>query len=181
MLTFFIYLKKKVPKAFFMDNHTPFQSFTSLLLSNRPDATAWIQGNDTHPGLSGLVRFYHTPYGGTLVNAEIFGLPNQNMHGCCEFYAFHIHEFGDCTLPFDKTGTHYNPANMPHPDHAGDLPPLLGNQGYAWQSFFTRRFTVNEIIGKSVIVHSKRDDFTTQPSGDAGEKIGCGVIRSVIY
>ena len=57
-----------------------------------------------------------------------------------------------------------------------DMLPLMGNQGYAWLSFYDKRFTIPEIIGKSVIIHEKRDDFASQPSGDAGEKIGCGVI-----
>ena len=55
--------------------------------------------------------------------------------------------------------------------------PLLGNQGYAWTSFYDKRFAIDDIIGKSVVIHSRRDDFTTQPAGDSGEKIGCGVIR----
>lgn len=142
---------------------------------------AWISGNDTHPSLSGLVRFYNTPFGGVLIDAEIFGLPNQNTEGSSDFYAMHIHEFGDCTIPFDKTGDHYNPTHEQHPEHAGDLLPLLGNSGYAWLSFYNKRFSIADILGRSVIIHAKRDDFTTQPSGNAGEKIGCGVIRAVRY
>lgn len=164
-----------------MENQTPYSTFVSLLKENKPNATAWIQGNETHPSLSGLARFYETPYGGTLVDVEVFGLPNKEMCGACNFYAMHIHEFGDCTLPFDKTGDHYNPTGMQHPDHAGDLPPLLGNQGYAWQSFYDKRFTVEEILNRSIIIHAQRDDFSTQPSGNAGEKIGCGIIRAVRY
>ncbi|MBT9777985.1 superoxide dismutase family protein, partial [Clostridium sp. MCC353] len=78
---------------------------------------------------------------------------------------------------FAHTGEHYNPTNQPHPDHAGDLPPLLGNQGYAWTSFYDKRFTVDQIMGRAVIIHQKADDFTSQPSGNSGEKIACGVIR----
>ena len=89
----------------------------------------------------------------------------------------HIHEKGDCTMPFDRTGGHYNPAGEPHPDHAGDMIPLMGNQGYAWLAFYDKRFTIPEIMGRSVIIHRMPDDFKTQPSGDSGEKIGCGVIR----
>ena len=108
---------------------------------------------------------------------QIFGLPNISTQDSSDFYAMHIHEFGDCSGSYSKTGNHFNPAGTLHPMHAGDLIPLLGNQGYAWTAFYDKRFTIDSIIGKSVIIHSKRDDFTTQPSGDSGEKIGCGVIR----
>lgn len=59
------------------------------------------------------------------------------------------------------------------------MPPLFSNRGYAWQGFYTDRFTPWEVMGRSVIIHAKRDDFTTQPSGDAGDRIGCGVIRGL--
>ncbi len=78
---------------------------------------------------------------------------------------------------FPNTGNHYNPGNVPHPEHAGDLPPLLSNNGYAWMSFYTSRVNVEDIIGRSIVIHSMRDDFTTQPSGNSGDKIGCGVIE----
>lgn len=62
------------------------------------------------------------------------------------------------------------------PYHAGDLPPLFGNQGYAFSAFVTDRFAVREIVEKTIIIHSKPDDFKTQPSGDSGEKMACGKI-----
>lgn len=159
---------------------TPQISFLKTLTYERPDAAAWVTGNIKSPQLSGLVKFYRTSYGGVLIEAEIFGLPNIGKQGQSNFYAMHIHEFGDCSDNFEKTGSHYNPAGNPHPEHAGDLLPLLGNQGYAWSAFYDKRFTIEEIIGKSVIIHSNRDDFTTQPSGDAGTKIGCGEIKRII-
>ena len=73
--------------------------------------------------------------------------------------------------------THYNPNQCAHPYHAGDLPPLFGSNGYAFEAFLTDRFTVSEVIGRTVIIHSKPDDFSTQPSGNSGEKIACGEIR----
>ena len=78
--------------------------------------------------------------------------------------------------PFPNSGAHYNPKECPHPFHAGDMPPLFGADGYAFLTFVTSRFTVKEIVGKTVIIHSSPDDFTTQPSGNAGEKIACGLI-----
>ncbi|MDD6571656.1 MAG: superoxide dismutase family protein [Thermoflexaceae bacterium] len=155
---------------------TPRLTFINLLERNRPQAMAWIRGNEANPGLSGLVKFYATSYGGVLVEAEIFGLPDKKEHSS-DFYAFHIHEDGDCLDNFAHVGSHYNPGKTEHPQHAGDLIPLLSNQGYAWVSFYDKRFTIPEIIGRAVIIHGHRDDFTTQPSGDSGEKIGCGIIR----
>ena len=160
-----------------MLDRTPKDLFMDILRSKNPDAVAWIKGNEENPQMSGAVRFFSTPYGGILVEAQLFGLPNIKTQHSSDFYAMHIHEFGDCSGSYSKTGNHFNPAGTLHPMHAGDLIPLLGNQGYAWTAFYDKRFTIDSIIGKSVIIHSKRDDFTTQPSGDSGEKIGCGVIR----
>lgn len=163
-----------------MHQITPRISFISLLEHNFPQAVAWVTGNHANPQLSGLVKFYRTTYDGVLVEAEVFGLPNINNRHSTDFYAMHIHENGDCSNQFANTGNHYNPTNMPHPDHIGDLLPLMGNQGYAWCAFFDRRLRINDIIGRSVIIHSHRDDFSTQPSGDSGDKIGCGVIMKNI-
>ena len=55
--------------------------------------------------------------------------------------------------------------------------PLFANQGYAWCAFYDKRIALPEIMGRSVVVHAMPDDFVTQPSGNSGEKIGCGVIR----
>lgn len=159
---------------------TPRINFIQLLSYERPDAVAWINGSAEYPRLNGLVKFYQTSYDGILVEAEVFSLPNIDQQGASNFYAMHIHESGDCTDNFQHTGNHYNPRQAPHPDHAGDLLPLMGNQGYAWSAFYDKRFTLDEIIGRSVIIHSGRDDFSSQPSGDSGTKIGCGTIKRAI-
>lgn len=158
---------------------TPRTVFTELLLRDHPDAAAWIQGNAQYPDLDGMVKFYRTTYGGVLVEAQLFGLPDADIPGAGNFYAMHIHESGDCSNNFDNTGMHYNPTNAEHPNHAGDMPPLFGNQGYAFSVFYDKRFAIQEIIGKAIIIHKKADDFTTQPSGNAGAKIGCGKIKWV--
>lgn len=151
----------------------------AAVLSRRPNAVAVICGNDEHTAIRGRVCFY-TVNCSVLVSAEIRGLP-AGANGCGKrFFAFHIHEGGSCTGntadPFFDAGMHYNPRNRPHPFHAGDLPPLYGNNGYAFSAFLTGGFSVNEIIGKTVIIHGGIDDFSTQPSGNAGGKIACGVI-----
>jgi Cu-Zn family superoxide dismutase len=93
----------------------------------------------------------------------------------------HIHEGRSCTGnaadPFADTGGHFNPKNQPHPLHAGDLPPLFSNGGFGYYSFFTARFRPAEIIGRTVVIHSGPDDFKTQPAGDSGSKIACGVVE----
>lgn len=156
---------------------TPRISFVQELAYNRPEAMAWVTGNASNPQISGLVKFYQTSQGGVLVEAEIFGLPNIDTKGSSDFYALHIHEFGNCEGNFESAGGHFNPGNLPHPMHAGDLPPLLSNQGYAWTAFYDKRFTLEDIIGKSVIIHSSTDDFRSQPAGDSGMRIACGEIR----
>ncbi|MDD3253572.1 MAG: superoxide dismutase family protein [Lachnospiraceae bacterium] len=160
-----------------MRSNTPGTIFSEILREGQPQAVAWISGNAANPQLSGVVKFYDTPYEGILIEAEVFGLPNVTQPGSSNFYALHIHENGNCTKPFQLTGAHYSRTAMPHPYHSGDLLPLLGNQGYAWLAFYDKRITIAEINGRSVIIHAQPDDFTTQPSGNSGEKIGCGVIR----
>ena len=151
---------------------TPADIFADLLRFRAPAAIAWVRGGDAAPNLSGLVKFYQTPYSGVLVEAEIFNLPNKQEPGSTDFYAMHIHQNGDCSDDFTKTGDHYNPSGEPHPDHAGDLLPLLGNEGYAWLSFYDKRFSTDDIIGRSIVIHSHADDFTSQPSGNSGTKSG---------
>lgn len=156
---------------------TPGDVFAEILEDNEPLALAWVTGGTKAPSLGGLVKFFETPYGGTLIEAELFGLPDKDQAGSSVFYGLHIHENGDCGDDFQNTGGHFNPSGADHPGHAGDLLPLFANQGYAWISFYDKRFIIPQIIGKSVVVHQMPDDFHTQPAGNSGDKIGCGVIR----
>ena len=155
-------------------------NFNQILLNRTPDACAAVTGSAEYPDIHGMVRFYQTG-AGVLVEAQVQGLP-QNYESCtANIFGFHIHEGGACTGndtdPFADTGPHYNPEDCPHPAHAGDLPPLFGNRGFAFMTVLTNRFTVMEIIGRTVIIHGSPDDFTTQPSGNAGAKIACGQIH----
>ena len=129
-------------------------------------AVACVRGEQNN--VMGMVRFYETPQG-VLVQAEIDGLPSPSG-----IYAFHIHEGTDCAAP----GGHYNPGRLKHPHHAGDLPPLFSVNGRAFSVFLTDRFALRQIIGKTVVIHSDPDDFTTQPSGNPGKVLACGKIRS---
>ena len=137
-----------------------------------PDAVAQIHGGIEAPQLSGCVRFYQES-GCVLIVARISGLPESETG----FYGFHIHQGESCSgMDFSGTGSHYNPTGQAHPKHAGDLPPLLECQGNAYLSLRTDRFSVKDIIGRTVVIHSDPDDFRTQPAGNAGMKIACGVI-----
>lgn len=150
------------------------------VLQRRPDAQAVVSGSNAYPGIRGLVRFYQTA-GGVLVAAEISGLPTSDRRCDSDIFAFHIHCGERCTGnredPFANAREHYNPERCPHPAHAGDMPPLFASDGTAAQVFLTDRFTVREIIGKTVVIHDDVDDFTSQPSGNPGGKIACGEIR----
>ena len=140
----------------------------------RPDAVARIMGGEEAPQLSGCVRFYQENEC-VLIKAKISGLPKTNEAG---FFGFHIHQGRDCSgAGFSRTEGHYNPLGQEHPEHAGDLPPLLSCYGQAYLSVKTDRFSVDEIIGRTVVIHSDPDDFHTQPAGNSGQKIGCGMIQ----
>ena len=148
----------------------------------KPNSAADISGGENYPGIRGRVIFRQQK-NGVLVTADIYGLPTGETGCDSGVFGFHIHEGEDCGSngqePFSNTKGHYNPGDCPHPYHAGDLPPLFENDGYAYMSFFTNRFTATEIIGRTVVIHLKPDDFHSQPSGNSGEKIACGVIKAL--
>lgn len=152
------------------------------VLHGVPHAWAKIKASASYPQITGNIRFYGTIYGVVAV-AEISGLRQATSNCDNPVFGFHIHEGSSCggngEEPFPNTSTHYNPNSCPHPYHAGDLPPLFGAGGYAFSAFLTNRFTIPEIIGKTIIIHSSPDDFTTQPSGNSGTKIACGEIMAV--
>ncbi|MBE6619935.1 MAG: superoxide dismutase family protein [Ruminococcaceae bacterium] len=153
----------------------------ATILRKPPSAFANIRGNDTYPQIMGTVKFYQLP-NGVLVAAEVDGLPTSTGYCQMPIFAIHIHEGDNCrgdeVDPFRNVGMHYNPYDCPHPYHAGDMPPLFGANGKAFLAFLTARFTVDEIIGKTVIIHDSPDDFMTQPAGNAGNKIACGTIKA---
>ena len=154
-------------------------------LSGQPQAYAHLSGSPEYESIQGIVLFYQTSLG-VLVTAEVFGLP-QSEEACMEkIFGFHIHNGSSCTGneqdPFADTGTHFAiPPCEQHPYHAGDLPPLFGNNGIAFLITLTDRFSVKELLGKTILIHSQPDDFTTQPAGNAGQKIACGFIRTNAY
>ena len=139
-----------------------------------PDAVVHITGGLEAPQLSGNVQFFQEN-GCVLIVARVSGLPGVSETG---FFGFHIHQGESCTgTDFSGTGSHFNPAEQAHPEHAGDLPPLLRYNGNAYLSVRMDRFSVKDIIGRTIVIHSDPDDFHTQPAGNAGKKIACGVIH----
>ena len=163
-----------------MNGSTP-STYLLSMLRQQPQAYARIRGSDACPGIAGTVFFYQTVRG-AVVAAEVSGLPQPPVRCAHGIFAFHIHAGSVCSgtpeEPFSNALSHYDPGSCPHPYPAGDLPPLFGNSGYAFQVFFTDRFSVREILGKTVIIHANPDDFTTQPAGKAGQRIACGEIRA---
>lgn len=142
-------------------------------------AKALIKGSEKYPGLTGFAVFIPTEKG-TMVSVSAYGLPQPAQP--CEYgiFAMHIHEGESCTGNpsdyFAGAKGHYNPDDCIHPYHAGDMPQLFANGGEAHLAFITDRFTPEEIIGRTIIIHAHNDDMHTQPSGNSGEKIACGKI-----
>ena len=122
--------------------------------------------------------------GGVRVVARVTGLKPNQEHG------FHVHEKGDCSAP-DATsaGGHFNPGGQPHgpqamAHHGGDMPSLKADaSGNAEATFTIEGVTlsgaVDGVVGKAVVVHAQPDDYKTQPTGNSGGRIACGVIGPV--
>ncbi len=135
------------------------------------------QGNATNGTLS------LTPVaGGVTITGSISGLAPNSEHG------FHVHEKGDCSAP-DATsaGGHFSPLDHPHgppgkESHVGDLGNITADaNGVATIDVQAPQAalegaTPGNIRGKAIIVHAGRDDLSTQPSGDSGDRLACGVI-----
>ena len=151
------------------------------VLQGIPQAIAHISGSPDYPQITGTVRLYQSK-SGVIVYADIRNLPDTETPCQKKIFGFHIHSGTACTGdkmdPFAAAMSHDNPDKCMHPYHAGDLPPLFGNHGIAVSVFLTDRFSVSEIIGKAMIIHDSPDDFITQPSGNSGTKIACGIIRN---
>lgn len=118
--------------------------------------------------------------GGVRIIADIQGLA-PGPHG------FHIHEFGDCSSPdAASAGGHFNPGDMPHgapgadKRHAGDLGNIEADKnGHARLEVTDNKISFsgpNSIIGRSIVVHAQADDYKSQPTGNSGARVACGVI-----
>jgi len=128
----------------------------------------------------GMVHFQDMPDGGVEVKIDLVNVP-PGVHG------FHIHDGGSCADDAKAAGGHFNPSNMPHAardavsHHAGDFGNVTaGDDGTVHETFVTHSVTVaagpNSVIGHAVVLHANPDDLTTQPTGNAGGRIACGVV-----
>lgn len=149
-----------------------------VLCSQSPEAYAIIMGST----VTGSLLVY--PYDeGCIIVVEAKGLPAT---GCgLGVHALHIHEGSNCQgisdEPFKNAGGHYSTNNCAHPYHTGDLPPLFSKDGEAWVAVYIAKFTPQDIIGKTIVIHSGPDDFTSQPSGNSGRMIACGAIQELYH
>lgn len=134
------------------------------------------QGNTA----SGLVMF-HGMGDHVMVHAHITGLKPNSEHG------FHLHEKGDCaSADGTSAGGHFNPGGAPHgpqdaAHHAGDMPALRADaNGVADAKFMLQGVTLNggpaDLSQRAVIVHAGPDDYKTQPTGNSGARLACGVV-----
>jgi Cu-Zn family superoxide dismutase len=130
-------------------------------------------------GVSGQVTFAKAD-GGVKVSVKVAGL-KPGPHG------FHIHEFGDCSAADGTSaGGHFNPTGDPHAGpkedkrHEGDMGNIEADKdGAATLEYVDAKLSLEgpgSILGRGVIVHAAADDFKTQPTGNAGGRLGCGVI-----
>ena len=132
-------------------------------------------------GLEGRIDFIEED-GHMTVMTFVDGL-SKGPHG------FHIHEIGDCSKgDFTSAGGHFNPAKVSHgslhaaENHAGDLGNLVaGMDEKAYSTIITHGITLgegkNSIVGKAIIIHKDADDYVTQPTGNSGGRIACGIIE----
>jgi Cu-Zn family superoxide dismutase len=145
-------------------------------------ASASLKGADGAD--HGTVTFTESP-NGVLISAELTGLPS-GVHG------FHLHETGACEPDFGAAGGHYNPTAAEHGfmmiggPHAGDMPNIhVPDSGDLTVEVFNPNITLEEGApetlfdddGTAVIIHAGADDYESQPSGAAGDRIACGVVE----
>ncbi len=155
----------------------------STFEASGPQARAKL---DAAPGSSvwGSVSFTEQE-GKVVVRADVRNLRSSGEYG------FHVHEKGDCSSPdFMSAGGHFNPGGAPHAHygkparHAGDMRNLQAtSEGVATYVFETPLLTVrpgpNSVVGKAVVIHANADDYNSQPAGNSGPRIACGLIRAV--
>ena len=151
-----------------------------------PQRTARADLFDRGGNSIGEVTFAQAENSRMTITAELQGVQPAGLHG------IHVHEVGDCSAPdFTSAGGHFNPTGAPHscpPDpsrHVGDLGNIeIGDDGNGTLELTTDMDMFGDdptqsIVGRAVILHAGEDDCTSQPSGDSGERIACGLIALV--
>lgn len=152
--------------------------YMSPLYHSHTHAIATIHPTENNSA-KGTVRFHKSPQG-IHITAQISGL-TPGIHG------FHIHEFGDCSCKDAScAGGHFNPTNAQHgppnqaKSHRGDLGNIhADNSGNAFYDSVNKYIQLNgpnSIIGRALIIHENADDLSSQPTGNSGARVGCGII-----
>ena len=126
--------------------------------------------------------------GGVEVTVDVEGFTGDGVHG------IHIHETGTCSPDFGAAGAHFNPDGLehglenPHGPHVADLPNItIGGAGNRSYTAVASGFTLNDDVGYSILagdgsalmIHAEPDDLRTDPDGNSGGRIACGVIEAV--
>ena len=164
----------------------------AAVFSTLSAGTAWSQDQttasvgfvDAEGKANGTAEISATASGGVLIRMEVTGLPAG------EWVAVHFHETGTCdhTTKHESAGGHFNPGSKEHGynaasgPHAGDMPNQhVGSDGALRAEIFNSMVTLedgeNSVRGRALMVHAKADDYKSQPSGDAGDRLACGVIQ----
>jgi Cu-Zn family superoxide dismutase len=137
-------------------------------------------------GVTGVVTFTEVPGSGVKVVARV-----ENLAGAPGRHGLHVHEGRSCDPPdFQSAGGHFNPTGAPHagpdatPRHAGDLGNIeVAADGTGTVDLTTDLLALDDgassVIGRAVIVHEMADDLTSQPTGNAGGRIACGIVERV--
>ena len=173
---------KKNDEAVVQDSETAYGAPTPGEAAAAPTVTSDIAAATLSGpgGASGTVTFTQEA-GGVHVVARVEGA-KPGKHG------FHLHAGGACEGDFKSAGDHFNPTNVPHGDpaaaehHAGDFGNVeVGADGTGNADFTTTMLSLgdgaNDALGKAVILHEGEDDLKTQPSGNSGARIACGVVQ----
>lgn len=146
--------------------------------SKKEVGLARVQGTAEGSPISGTARFEDVK-GGLKVTVTLTGVPGAS-------HAMHIHEFGDCSDSGKAAGSHYNPKKAPHGHalkdaqkaHPGDLGNVTVQDGKVTFEAVLPKASLqgdNPVAGRAIVLHEKEDDFS-QPVGNAGGRIACGVI-----
>ena len=136
---------------------------------------------DASGAFVGIAVFHQRQNGSVWIHVTVRGLAVGD-HG------IHIHAIGACAPDFSAAGSHFNPTDAPHPHHAGDLGNITANHaGIGWMSTTTANVTLTpgplsllDADGSGLIIHAGPDDLHTQPTGNSGGRVACGVITSWI-
>ena len=156
--------------------------FAACATTKGPMAMVMLEptaGNDAR----GMVHFQDMGGGTIEVKADLINVP-AGVHG------FHVHDKGDCGDNGNAAAGHFNPTGAPHgaPDaashHAGDFGNVTADaKGEVHTTFTTHSITItagpNCVVGRAIILHANPDDLTSQPSGNAGPRIACGIAEEM--